>query len=58
MQGTTPTRLTDAVRNRDPRFRQNLQLARDGGDAGDVAKDILWKEFGVDFDKEGGRYAE
>lgn len=41
---------------RDQRFRENLQLARDGGDAGEVAKDILWKEYGVDFDKEGGRY--
>lgn len=41
---------------RDPRFRENLQLARDGGDASEAAISILLNEFGVDFEKEGGRY--
>ena len=40
----------------DPRFRENLQLARDGGDASEAAISILWIEFGVDFEKEGDRY--
>ena len=43
---------------RDPWFRENLQLARDGGDASEPAIDILWKQYGVDFAKEGDRYAE
>lgn len=41
---------------RDPRFRENLQLARDGGDGSEAAIDILWKEYGVDFAREGDRY--
>lgn len=41
---------------RDPWFRQNLELAREGGDASEAAKDVLLKQFNVDYDKEGGRY--
>ena len=43
---------------RDPRFRENLQLARDGGDASDAAISVLWNEYGVNFETEGGRYVE
>jgi hypothetical protein len=43
---------------RDPWFRQNLQLARDGGDGSEAAKDILWKQYRFDFDREGDRYAD
>lgn len=38
---------------RDPRFRGNMELAREGNEA---AISILWNEFGVDFEKEGDRY--
>jgi hypothetical protein len=41
-------------RTKDKRFEENLALAREGDEA---AIDILWKEFGFDFEKEGGRYA-
>jgi hypothetical protein len=34
-------------------FQQNLSMAREGDE---VALDILWKQYGIDYAKEGGRY--
>lgn len=34
-------------------LQQNLDLAREGNEA---AIDILWKQYGIDYGKEGGRY--
>ena len=34
---------------RDERFEQLLSLAREGGEAGEVAEHSLWIEYGYDF---------
>lgn len=41
------------VQARNPRFRQLLDMARDGDEN---AIGDLWREFQFDFEKEGGRY--
>jgi len=38
---------------RDPWFDENLELAREGDEA---AIDILWKQYGIDYEREGGRF--
>ncbi|MDD5706544.1 MAG: hypothetical protein PHR35_11505 [Kiritimatiellae bacterium] len=53
MQGNGRFREGRDGRERNPRFVQNLELAREGDEA---AIDCLWKEFGVDYAREGGRY--
>jgi hypothetical protein len=41
------------VQARNPRFRELLDMARDGDEN---AIGDLWREFRFDFEKEGGRY--